>query len=459
MKNLKSKLLVALCLIGIAVQAQERATTLGISTHFLNFNTDKYFPGENWTPIWKPYKFSVGIPVGEKLSVMPTFSFGKANAKGFNQEAAFWNLDANLKYNLTTTRLQPYVMAGAGATRVNETTYGGINGGLGLNFWINEVIALNAQTNYNAIPTFKYFQNSLGILLKLDGGPSDKDKDGVPDDQDACPKIKGSAATQGCPDADGDGVKDTDDACPNEAGTVATKGCPDTDGDGIANAQDNCPTQAGTIQFNGCPDTDGDGIMDKDDACPNEKGIASLKGCADRDGDGIADKDDACPDQKGSVELKGCPDRDGDTVVDKDDACPDVAGLVAKSGCPEIKEEEKKQIETKLNVAAKKIQFETGSAKIKPASFIEIDQIVEIMKQYSFTKFDIEGHTDNTGKAEANKVLSQQRADAVKAYIASHGIANDRLLAVGFGSDKPLAPNTTAAGRTQNRRVEIHLMQ
>jgi outer membrane protein OmpA-like peptidoglycan-associated protein len=459
MKTIRIKLLVGLAMLAVAAQAQNKPYTLGVSTHFLNFNTDKYLPKENWISNWGPTKISVGIPMTEKLAIMPTVSFGKGNAPGLNQERTFWNADANLKYNLTTTRLQPYAMVGGGATRLNEITYAGANAGLGLNFWIHELVALNAQTNYNLIPSHKYFQNSIGLVLKLDSSPGDRDKDGVPDDEDACPKVKGTAAANGCPDADGDGVKDDDDACPNEAGTLATRGCPDSDGDGIVNAQDNCPTQAGTTQFNGCPDSDGDGIMDKDDACPSEKGLASLKGCADRDGDGIADKDDACPDQKGTAALQGCPDRDGDSIADKDDQCPEVAGVASKNGCPEIKEEEKQQIESKLNIAAKKIQFETGSAKIKQASFSEIDQIVEIMKEYTFTKFDIEGHTDNTGKAESNKSLSQQRADAVKAYIASHGIANDRLLAVGYGSDKPLAPNTTAAGRTQNRRVEIHLMQ
>lgn len=442
----------------MAVYAQSGNYYLGISSHLINFETSDYLKG-NWQDNWGPTKLSVGIPLNERFSVMPTASFGKANFTGLDKNS-FWNVDANLKYDLSLTRVQPYVMLGGGVSRINEKSYGAANAGLGLNFWVTEGFGFNAQTNYNLVPSFEnYFQNSLGIIFRTGGGPRDSDKDGIPDDSDACPKVKGSASAQGCPDADGDGVKDSDDKCPNEAGTMATFGCPDADGDGIPNAQDNCPTVAGLANFNGCPDSDGDGIIDQDDRCPSEKGTAALKGCPDTDGDGIADKDDSCPAVKGTEALKGCPDADGDGIADKDDNCPDQPGTLDRKGCPEIKAEEVKAIEAKLNIAAKKIQFETGSAKIKTTSYGDIDQIVEIMKQYTFTRFAIEGHTDNTGKADANKALSQQRADAVKSYIAQKGIDGNRLQAVGYGSDKPIAANTTAAGRAQNRRVEIHLNQ
>lgn len=456
----KPALLLMVLLIGTVALGQNGNYLIGVSSHLVNFETSDYLKSDNWQANWGPTKLSVGIPLSERLSLFPTASFGKANFTGLNQDRSFWNADLNGKFDLTLTRLQPYVMLGGGASRINEKTYGAFNGGLGLTFWVMEGFGLNAQTNFYAVPSFEnYFQNSMGIVFRTGGGPRDSDKDGIPDDADACPKEKGSASAQGCPDMDGDGVKDADDKCPNEAGTMATFGCPDSDGDGIANAQDNCPTVAGLAAFNGCPDTDGDGIMDKDDACPSEKGSAALKGCPDYDGDGIADKDDACPTVKGTEAMKGCPDSDGDGIADKDDNCPNQAGTVERKGCPEIQAEEVKAIETRLNVAAKKIQFETGSAKIKTASFADIDQIVDIMKQYTFTQFDIEGHTDNTGKADANRALSQQRADAVKAYIAQKGIANERLTAVGYGADKPIASNATAAGRTQNRRVEIHLKQ
>jgi OmpA-OmpF porin, OOP family len=69
----------------------------------------------------------------------------------------------------------------------------------------------------------------------------------------------------------------------------------------------------------------------------------------------------------------------------------------------------------------------------------------------------VDGHTDNTGIAEKNLALSQSRADAVKSYIAGKGINADRLIATGYGQDKPLGDNKTAAGKAKNRRVELKL--
>jgi OmpA-OmpF porin, OOP family len=458
-KQYKFLFTLAFFVAALATQAQG-PITVGVSSHFTNFTTDSYFPPENWQI--GIAKVSLGVPLTEKLTFSPSFAFGNAKTPGSSDKNAFWDFDfLSLQYTLTTTKLQPFLSAGAGVSRFNSTIYGSLNGGLGLNYWITEKIALTAQTNYDALPSFvNYWHNSIGLTFKLKTRPKDSDKDGIPDVSDACPLEKGTAATNGCPDKDMDGIADKDDACPDVKGTAATKGCPDADADGIADAQDKCPNEAGKIENNGCPDTDGDGVIDKDDACPQVAGLSTLAGCPDGDGDGVADKDDACPTVKGPAANKGCPnDRDKDGVADEEDNCPDVAGIAANKGCPEIKEEEKKQLEKKLNMAAKLIQFETGSATIKPASFKELDEIVNIMNQYPASKFKVEGHTDNTGNAANNTALSGKRADAVKAYISGKGINESRLSAEGFGSSKPIGSNTTAAGRTQNRRVEIHLME
>ncbi len=70
-------------------------------------------------------------------------------------------------------------------------------------------------------------------------------------------------------------------------------------------------------------------------------------------------------------------------------------------------------------------------------------------------KIEISGHTDNTGSAATNTRLSQARADAVRTYLASKGVSPDRMVTRGYGPTQPVAPNTTAAGRAQNRRVEL----
>jgi outer membrane protein OmpA-like peptidoglycan-associated protein len=74
-------------------------------------------------------------------------------------------------------------------------------------------------------------------------------------------------------------------------------------------------------------------------------------------------------------------------------------------------------------------------------------------------KIAIEGHTDNTGKAEKNQSLSECRANAVKSYLGSKKVAEDRLSAAGFGEEKPIADNATKEGKAQNRRVEFHVSQ
>ncbi|GAB4378212.1 MAG: hypothetical protein Kow0075_07840 [Salibacteraceae bacterium] len=184
-----------------------------------------------------------------------------------------------------------------------------------------------------------------GIVDKLDDCPRepgvpqlngcpDRDGDGIADADDACPDDKGPKETNGCPDRDGDGILDKDDACPDAPGIAKFQGCPDTDEDGIKDSEDECPTAAGVPEFNGCPDTDKDGIRDSEDACPQVPGIAKFNGCPDTDEDGIQDSEDACPEKAGKAEFNGCPDTDGDGLPDNKDNCPEAAGPKENNGCP-----------------------------------------------------------------------------------------------------------------------------
>ncbi len=285
--------------------------------------------------------------------------------------------------------------------------------------------------------------------------PKDSDGDGISDKKDKCPNTAGTVG--GCPDRDNDGIADADDACPDEAGLVEFQGCADRDGDKIIDKNDLCPDQPGLREFQGCPDTDGDGIADKDDACPNEAGLAQFQGCPDKDGDGIPDKDDACPNEAGLAQFQGCPDKDGDGVPDKDDACPDVPGLKDNKGCPANKIEE-----DKLAAIASEIQFETGKATIKRQSFPMLDELAQLMLKYNEAKIQVEGHTDNVGNKQANKQLSQRRANAIKNYLVKKGVPPSRIIAIGFGDERPKdgskdikAANRTPEQRAANRRVEI----
>ena len=108
-----------------------------------------------------------------------------------------------------------------------------------------------------------------------------------------------------------------------------------------------------------------------------------------------------------------------------------------------------------MNFNAKNVTFLTGSSKLTKQAKSELDELVIILNKYPKLGINIGGHTDNTGKADKNLALSQTRADEVKKYLVEKGITEDRLTATGFGQDKPLGDNSSAAGRALNRRVEF----
>lgn len=104
------------------------------------------------------------------------------------------------------------------------------------------------------------------------------------------------------------------------------------------------------------------------------------------------------------------------------------------------------------------VQFESGSSKLLPSSLPELDSLVRVLNTSTISKIEINGHTDSTGNEKANIELSQKRADAVKKYLMSKGINPDRIIATGFGSAKPISPNSTEESRRRNRRVEAILL-
>ena len=101
------------------------------------------------------------------------------------------------------------------------------------------------------------------------------------------------------------------------------------------------------------------------------------------------------------------------------------------------------------------INFDTGKFDIKPESQPIIDQIAQLMKDNTELKLSIEGHTDNVGTTQNNKVLSENRAKAVMNAVVKSGIDASCLMAVGWGQERPIADNRTEDGRAKNRRVEI----
>jgi outer membrane protein OmpA-like peptidoglycan-associated protein len=177
------------------------------------------------------------------------------------------------------------------------------------------------------------------------------------------------------------------------------------------------------------------------------------------DKDGVPNKDDQCPTEPGPADLDGCPDRDEDTIPDREDRCPAEPGPAQNEGCPIGLEEPTVEIETERLSLRDAINFDTGKDTIKTSSHRVLDEIASILQQHQeIARIRVEGHTDNVGAATYNKDLSQRRANAVVAYLAGKGVARARLVAVGYGFERPVASNATALGRAKNRRVEFTIL-
>jgi len=247
----------------------------------------------------------------------------------------------------------------------------------------------------------------------------------------------------------------------------------DADDDGFTDDIDECVNEAEDFDdfedADGCPevDNDMDGVLDADDDCPLEledlDEFEDTDGCPDPDNDqdGLADVDDTCPVEAGPEATGGCPDKDGDLVPDSRDRCPEKArnpkiAPEKSNGCPA----------QRVALGAKKIEiydkvfFETGSAKIKEESNTLLDEIAEVLTENArIKKVQVEGHTDNVGNARFNTKLSEQRAQSVVDYLVGAGVEEERLVAKGFGPEKPIADNDTDEGKAENRRVEFNIVE
>lgn len=102
-----------------------------------------------------------------------------------------------------------------------------------------------------------------------------------------------------------------------------------------------------------------------------------------------------------------------------------------------------------------RLLFETGSTKLTADSGEQLQNIAEILKAYPAVTVKIGGYTDNTGTAEVNAHVSQERADTVRNQLISLGIAGDRIEAKGYGQKHPVAPNDTEENRAKNRRIDL----
>lgn len=175
----------------------------------------------------------------------------------------------------------------------------------------------------------------------------------------------------------------------------------------------------------------------------------------DQDGDGVNDDIDQCARTVANtkVDAKGCEiDSDDDGVLYSLDRClgTPAGALVDDQGC---EKHLTKDIRQTLNV-----HFELSKAVVSKSSYPSIAKVATLAKQYPSAQLTLSGYTDSSGSAALNKRLSKERAQAVKNVLVDHfDIDADRVSAHGYGEADPVADNTTAAGRAENRRVEVVL--
>ena len=233
----------------------------------------------------------------------------------------------------------------------------------------------------------------------------------------------------------------------------------DSDGDGVSDGMDRCPnTPAGArVDAYGCEvDSDGDGVVDSKDKCPGTPaGVrVNADGCpADSDGDGVTDDKDKCPGTPAgaAVDADGCElDSDGDGVVDRLDECPGTAEGVQVDikGC-EIKEE----------ITLEGVNFESNSDRLLPGAESILNDAAATLNKNPTIKVEVAGHTDSDGAADYNEGLSARRAQTVHDYLAANGVDVDRMSVRGYGESQPIADNSTAAGKAQNRRVVLRIVE
>lgn len=381
------------------------------------------------------YMFNWLLSAEGELSLMPT------TARESDTSVFALGYRANILFHPLQGKFQPFVLAGFGGLSgvssdenlIENDSDAMFHLGVGGRFWAGESFGVRLDARLFLPPSsnddfathdweftaglFKVFGKSTEAPPPPP--PADTDGDGLTDDVDQCPQEP----------EDADGFQD-DDGCPDN----------DNDADGVPDADDQCrdePEDADGFQDeDGCPDldNDSDGLADDVDKCPNEPedkdGFEDEDGCPDldNDGDGVADVDDKCPAQPETINQ-----------YEDADGCPDEVPIEVQ----------------KFSGAIRGIKFRLGKAKIRRSSNKILDEAITVLQKYPDVKLEIQGHTDTSGSDEVNRKLSQARADAVMAYMTTKGVDASRLTAVGYGPDKPVADNSTRAGKALNRRVEF----
>ncbi len=286
----------------------------------------------------------------------------------------------------------------------------------------------------------------------------DKDGDGLSD------KIEKEYGTNPkAPDSDNDGLVDSDEILTFRTNplladtdndqlsdgeeirvyrTLANDA--DSDKDGLPDGEEVKNTKTNPLKA----DSDLDGLMDGEELA--QTGTNPLK--ADTDQDGVIDGIEV----NSYVSNPLSVDTDGDGVNDGVDNCPteSASGDNSAAGCPEVRPRILVEVDNVIVLTG--VNFIAGQADPTPESIAVLEKVYSTLAENANVAFEIRGYADGAGDSKKNLLLSTRRAESVFNYMVTRGIAPERLLAVGYGEENPIASNDTPEGRAQNRRIELH---
>ncbi len=415
--------------------------------------------------------------------------------------SSLFPVDGRLVVNLLKEqKFQPYVFAGVGLVHFNPLNQSDlalprnaqneyshftteIPVGAGFQTMISDATGIGLQVVYHSLGTDNlddlksggndYFWSfGLNIISFLKPVNNDWDGDGLTNDEEIQlgtdphnPDTDGDGLRDGEEvhvyhtdplkfDTDGDGLSDGDEVLKYHTDPLKY----DTDGDGLSDGDE-------VLRYHTDPlnkDTDGDGLTDGDEVLKYHTDPLNK----DTDGDGLTDGDEVLKYHTDPLKK----DTDGDGLTDGDEVLKyhtDPLKLDTDGGgMPDGKEvqlglnpldpsDDVPIINVGERIILEGVNFETGKTTLLPAAKNILDQVAASLLAAPTAEVAIHGHTDNVGGAKYNMQLSVGRAEAVKAYLVSKGIAASRITTKGFGFTKPIADNSTAAGRAKNRRIEF----
>ncbi|HTC23158.1 MAG TPA: thrombospondin type 3 repeat-containing protein [Gemmatimonadales bacterium] len=366
-------------------------------------------------------------------------------------------------------------------------TAGTFIGGLGFRIGIVPTVMVRGEgvinRNISGDLKFSNYGGNLGLSIMLGSKKTtDSDGDGVLDSDDKCPGTPHGAVVdkKGCPiDTDGDGVYDGLDQCPNtpHGAKVDSVGCPiDSDNDGVPDGIDQCPdTPVGAkVDAMGCPiDSDGDGVPDGIDRCPNTPRGATVDalGCpSDSDGDGVLDGLDKCPNTPPGtpVDANGCPAGQGPPApkpkptpsaapppTPPPQRAPPPAANQAAPSPAEVKTEPHPDAARVSKFVLRDNAFAFGSARLRPSASATLDSVAAALAADPSLRFEVGAHTAPSRSEVDSRGFASLRIEAVRSYLIAKGVRPQRLAPKVYGATQLLTADTTATGRSINRRIEI----